>query len=598
MNWTITVLIICCLVAVFTVWKEYGRANRSHLLLRIFASLLAVAAFACIALPISYSKNVIGQDKHSAILLTTGFERDSLDNYKSDKLFTNDNAIAKAYPQAKLIRLDELKADSPAITQLHLFGYGLNADELKELNHLPVIFHPASAPDGITAVNWNQRLKAGEALRVQGKYKNNRSQPVKLVLKGLNTQLDTLTIPVKSSKGFELAAIPKNEGRSVYHLQAIAGTDTLTTENLPIEIDAINPLQILILSASPDFETRFLKNWLSENGFSVAVRSAISKDKFSSEYVNMQPLKLDHLSPALLDKFDLIVGDLSVLKSEGTLLKEQVMQKGSGVIIRNDSLSKAGSWLQNDFPLERSNAPNQPSVSLIIKGKTSKSVPLKIDPVFIRSQNGTQSLVNDVQGHLLVSTSLAGPGRLTFTTVNNTFNWMLAGDKDDYADFWSLLISKTARKGVVAGNWLASPLPMVNQPLQLQLETSLTPGQISIERSMVAPVQNLLIPFEWGDTYWPATAGWHSIRQNNGQPAWCYVYEKDEWQGVKAFEKMAETRRYAKTNTVSATVTKQIHEKMRIDVPKIYFYLVLLLACSFLWVESKGLTLPSSKERV
>jgi hypothetical protein len=598
MSWTITVLIICCLVAAFAVWKEYGRANRSHLLLRISASLLAVGAFACIALPISYSKNVIGQDNHSAILLTAGFERDSLANYKSNELFTNDNAIAKTYSQAKLIRLDELKTDSPAITQLHLFGYGLNADELKELNHLPVIFHPASAPKGITAVNWNQRLKAGEALRVQGKYKNDRSQPVKLVLKGLNTQLDTLTIPAKSNKDFELTAVPKNGGKSVYHLQTIAGADTLTNESLPIEIDAIQPLQILILSASPDFETKFLKNWLSENGFSVAVRSAISKDKFSSEYVNMQPLKLDHLSPALLDKFDLVIGDLSVLKSEGTLLKEQVIQKGSGVIIRNDSLSKTGSWLQNDFPLERSNTANQPQVALIIKGKTGKSVPLKIDPVFIRLQNGTQPLVNDVQGRLLVNSALAGSGRLTFTTVNNTFNWMLAGDKDDYADFWSLLISKTARKGIVTGNWLASTLPTVDQPLQFQLETSLAPGQISMEHSVAAPVQNPLIPFEWDNTYWPTAAGWHSIRQNNGQPAWCYVYDKDEWQGVKAFEKITKTRRYAKTNAVGTTVTKQIHEKMRIDVPKIYFYLVLLVACSFLWVEGKGLTLPSSKERV
>jgi hypothetical protein len=45
-----------------------------------------------------------------------------------------------------------------------------------------------------------------------------------------------------------------------------------------------------MLSASPDFESKFLKNWLSENGYAVALRSAISKDKFNSEYINIKPV--------------------------------------------------------------------------------------------------------------------------------------------------------------------------------------------------------------------------------------------------------------------------------------------------------------------
>jgi hypothetical protein len=587
MNWTYIVLIICCPLAVFAVWKEYKRPAGKHLLWRILAALIAVIAFAFIAIPIHYLKDISVQNAHSAVLLTDGFVAGGLADFENSKLFTADKGVAKKYPKAKLIRLDELKIDSPAITRLHIFGYGLNGDELSQLDTLPIVFHSSAFPGGIIAINWNQKLSSGQTLKVQGRYKNDLSRPVKLILKGLGTQLDTASIPARSDQRFELKAIPKNEGRAVYHLQAVSRNDTITNESLPVEIEPIKPLKILILSASPDFETRFLKNWLSENGFSVAVRSAISKDKFSSEYLNMQPLNMDHLSESLLDKFDLVIADLSVLKSERGPLKQAVTQKGSGLIIRSDTISKTSSWLQKDFPIVKLQVKDAP-VALMIKGQKGKTAALKIDPIFIKYQAGTQPLVSDAQNHVLVNASLAGAGRLLFTTLSNTYNWILAGDKSDYASFWSLLISNAARKAPAREEWSVAPdLPSLNEPVQLQLATSLSALQITSENTMIAPSQNPDMPFEWKNNYWSSTAGWHSILQKSGRAAWWYVYGKDDWKGVKASEKISATRFYAKVNTVNMSVTKAIHKKMQIEVPKIYFYLLLLVACTYLWVERK-----------
>jgi hypothetical protein len=587
MNWTAIVLIICCLLAGFAVWKEVNRPNRSHLFLRILASLLAIVALACIILPISYSKEVSALDDHSAVLLTPGFEPDSLANYKSDQIFATDKSVKKAYPKAKLIRLDEMKTDSPAFTKVHVFGFGLNENELNELVHLPLVFHSSPMPGGIIAINWNPKLKSGERLIVQGRYNNQNTRAVKLVLKGLSTQLDTAIIPAKSNKEFGLSTVPKNEGRTVYHLQTIVGTDTLENENLPVEIDPIKPLKILILSASPDFETRFLKNWLSENGFEVAVRLTISKDKFSSEYVNMQPVKIDRLNTGLLEQFDLIIGDLSVLKSESALLKQQVTQKGLGIIIRADSLSKGSSWLQNDFPVEKLNVKNPAPISLIIRDKKERSAPIKTDQTFIREQHGTQQLVSDMQNHTLANTALAGTGRLVFTTVTNTYNWTLAGNRDDYSAFWALLIAKAAHKTPVSEDWSIPQIPVINELVDLQLQSSQTPGKIVADSAIIASAQNQSVPFIWNNTYWPSLAGWHMIKQNNGQPAWWYVYGDKDWQGVKASEKLAATRNYAKLYATDTSVTKQIHEKVQIEMPKIYFYLLLLGVCVYLWVEGK-----------
>ena len=586
MSWIIIVLIICCLLAAFVVWKEVTRPKKAHLALRVVASVSAIVALACIILPISYIKGISIADDHSAVLLTSGFDPDSLTNYKRDQLFTADRSIPKSYPNSKLVRLDELKTDSPAFSKVHVFGYGLDENELTQLNHLPVVFHPSSSPSGITSINWNQKLRLGERLIVQGRYNNTGSKKIKLVLKGLSTQLDTAIIPAKGNKEFELTTIPKTEGRAVYHIVVVSGTDTLENENLPIEIDPVQPLKILMLSASPDFETKFLKSWLAESGYEVAVRSNISKDKFSSEYVNMQPVKVEHLNASILERFDVVIGDLSVLKTEAAL-KPEVTQKSLGVIIRADSLSKGASWWQTNFPVEKLPVKNTSPIALNIRGRKSKSVPLKTDPIFIREIPGTQTLVTDAQNHSLVSSSVAGPGRFVFTAITNSYNWMLAGNKDDYAAFWSLLIKNAARKAPISERWSISKFPTVNEPADLQLQSAQTPGKIVVDSSIIAPEQNPQIPFERDTHYWPATTGWNNVKQNNGQARWWYVYGKENWKSAKAAERMAATKHYANTNQVNSFVTKQIHEKVRIKVPKIYFYLLLLAACAYLWAEAK-----------
>jgi hypothetical protein len=586
MSWTIIVFILCFLLAAFAILKEVSRPQKANLGLRITASVLAVAALAFVISPIRYTKDISVADDHASVLLTPGFDSDSLANYKTDQILTIDKSIQRSYPQAKLIRLDELKADSTVFGKVHVFGYGLNKNELTQLNHLPIVFHSSSSPSGITNINWNKKLRPGESLTVQGRYNNTGSKQIKLVLKGLSTLLDTDIISGRGNHEFALTTIPKTEGRAVYHLLVVSGADTLENENLPIKIDPVQPLKVLILSASPDFETKFLKNWLAENGYEVTVRSTISKDKFSTEYANMQPVKLEDLNPAILERFDVVIGDLSVLKAEGAL-KPEVTQKDLGVVERADSLSKGRSWLQTNFAVEKLAVKNTLPVALNIRGRKSKSAPLKTGQTFIRDMPATQTLVTDTQNHSLVSCSLAGSGRLVFTTISNSYNWMLAGDKDDYAAFWSLLISNAARKSPVSDRWHINGFPTVNEPVDLQLQSAKSPGKIVAESSVIASDQNPQIPFEWNTHYWPAKVGWHSIKQNNGQSQWYYVYSKNDWLSVKAAERLAATSRYVSENRANSFVTKHIHEKVRIEVPKIYFYLLLLAACAYLWAEAK-----------
>jgi hypothetical protein len=579
-NWPFIVIALCILLALGFAWLEYRRANKRFLLLRIVAVIAATAALACIILPITYNSNVTKTDERKAVLLTDGFDPDSI-NATGSVIFTTDAAVKKAYPKVRLINgLDELSQTD----QLHVYGYGLSVAELAQLDSLPLVFHPSKIPTGVTRVNWNGRLKAGEAFHVQGQYNSTSARKIKLVLRGLNTGLDSITIPPNVQSSFDLSAIPKTTGKVVFSLYA----DTALQGNIPVQIDSVKPLKVLMLSASPDFESKFLKNWLSENGYAVALRSAISKDKFNSEYINIDQLNLDKISTQTLDRFDVVIGDLSVLNTlslaESGALKQEITDKGLGLIVRADSTGKT-SWLQKQFPLDRPSGKEPAPASLIINGKKSESK-LNYGLAHIIYQNGTQPLVKTVQDRVLASSAISGSGKVIFTTLNNTFSWMLGGDRADYSALWSGLITKAARKDddVESGIDFLS-LPYADEPVALQTAQGKS-SPIMINGQTVASVQNPSVPFEYSLLYWAQAAGWQSLKQNDQASSW-YAYARQDWKTVQDADKLSTTKKYANTHKIGDIVTKQIQQKVRIDVPKIYFYILLLVACTFLWIETK-----------
>ena len=113
-------------------------------------------------------------------------------------------------------------------------------------------------------------------------------------------------------------------------------------------------------------------------------------------------------------------------------------------------------------------------------------------------------------------------------------------------------------------------------------------------------VNNAVLPFTQSDlllfnqnfNYWPQNAGWESVKRKNNDVLWWYIYDNDSWKVLQSIEKQEGTKSYIAKNTISTNVTKQIREKSTVVVSKIYFYILLLLAFVFLWVEAKVSQVP------
>jgi hypothetical protein len=377
---------------------------------------------------------------------------------------------------------------------------------------------------------------------------------------------------------FELRTIPSQAGRAVYHLIALSGADTLEQESIPVEVLPGKGLKILLLAAAPDFENRFLVNWLSEKGHSVTIRTAISKGKYDYAYRNMAVVTPDHLTPMLLDKFDVVIADAAELKAMGGAeysgLRRQVAGKGLGLIIKADSTS-LGHGVR------------------ALGGRDS------VLRMVVTDKPGDRPMIKDSLSRTLVSANMYGAGKIILTTLNGTYVRLLSGDKKAYAALWTSILQQAAGEGAGAERWQFVPeLPVVDQPVRVMLRSagsSLPQALMDVDEVMegTRPVavylaQDPLLSFAWEGKYWPREAGWQTVRTLQGALSWWYAWKKNDWHTLRRMERMRETKEWMeRAGKEGREGAKGGIEAKMVLVSKGWFFLLFLLCCLFLWVERK-----------
>lgn len=600
MAWNFSVIVVSVLLLAFLLWKELARKNKLHLVWRLLASVLAVASLVCLAVPPFYHGKRSIDPMQDILLLTKGFSKDSLEKYQGFStqktlIYTADASIFQTSKSPKVHFLTDLDLSGNATLKnktLHILGFGLEENELKELQNYPVSFSAAELPSGIQKINWTRELKAGESFRVQGNFLNQNDEEIKLILKGLNTGLDSLKIGGKRSMPFSFQTVPKQSGQAVFRLVALSGKDTVENEALPFTIDPQQTLKVLMLSASPDFESRFLKNWLAENAYEVASRSTISKNKTTTDFANMGKLPLEKITPFLLQKFDVLITDATgfgnLSKAEVSAILAQTSKKGMGLIVRADSMDHA-SFIGKNFALYQPDHP-QKELDLKLNGAEGTRLSIQTDrPLFIKNQPNSQALVQDEAAQVLVSSKLYGSGKLVLSTLNNTFSWQLLGKQKAYRAFWSELLSKAAQKTSKKENVFTENYAGKNSMAKVYLETADRNAALKVNGERLPLEQNPAIPFLQEAVFWPNRSGWFPVLTQNNTTNWVYIFENTDWRTLKASKKIKQTQQYARQFQTKQQNSQDQQKEAVVFVPPFWFYLLFLLSCTFLWIETKML---------
>jgi hypothetical protein len=557
-TWSYIVICLSLALLVLLLMKELRRDNRARLPWRIIANILLVTSLAAMALPIGYARPAAGGGEEG-ILLTEGDNTDSV------------RSKGTVWVAPEDVR-------GQGLSRLHVYGYGLTKEECGRLPDVPVIFHPSSLQAGIVSIDWKRSLWPGEACRIQGRFFNPQGAPVKLLLTGLGAMLDSAVVKPGAGGDFELRTVPVHAGRAVYRLIALSGADTLEQESISLEVSPGKGLSILLLAAAPDFENRFLAHWLSEKGHGVTIRTAISKGKYDHASLNMAVEQTDHLTPTLLDKFDVVIADAAELKAIGRMeyssLRRQVAGKGLGLIIKADS-TLLGHGV-------RALGGSDPVLRMVVTDKP-----------------GDRPVIKDSQSRTLVSANMYGAGKIILTTLNGTYVRLLSGDKKAYAALWTSILQQATGDAPVTERWQIMPgLPAADQPVKVLLQSAVS----SLPQALIAgedeeagtrPVavylaQHPLLPFAWEGVYWPRKAGWQTVRTSQGALSWWYVWGKDDWHTLRRMERMRATTGWISQNgRKDGGQAERGVEIERVLISKGWFYLLFVLCCLFLWVERK-----------
>lgn len=501
------VILACLALTIFLIVKELRRTDKSRLLWRLVAAIFMVASFACLIIPITYS-------------------------IKKEELAGELNLYTEKANH--FIDLNYYLKENPQIKKINIYGYGLNDEELKVIKGYQISFHPLAIPSGIISVSWPKKIKAATQLAVQGVYTNSTRKPVKLKLFGLGANLDSVTIKPNARLNFSLTNLPKQIGKTVFKIIALQGKDTLSADPVPFEVENKQPISVLILASFPDFEYKFLKRWLFENQFQVAVRSQISKNKYSTEFLNRDAANLNQINQALLKNIDVVISDESELSPE----IYKAVNNGMGLIIR------------------------------------------------AKPTDTTEKVKTDSR--------LNGMGKIVTTTVASTYQWQLAGKKVEYSRYWSLLFEKALRKKLASQSFEIIPQwPTVNEKARLTVNLSDTKAPvISIDSAKIAPRQNMELPFVWDGFFWPKAAGWTTLSINQKTES-IYTYEVGDWNAAKKFSRLKTTENFVASQPKRDSKGDKIEVVTTEELRKWWFFVVFLAAISFLWYEKRFLV-PTS----
>ena len=161
-NWNLVVIALCSVLLVVLLLIEIRRTNKAWLALRLIATIMVVVSLALMVIPVYVKQSKIDSKGVPVVLLTHAYDRVSVALFKK----LNPNSLVYFYSpdeerseDKEAISIYDLSKLKQATThQIHLFGEGLDEEEINLLSGFPIVFHPSLRYEGIQAISWNKRV--------------------------------------------------------------------------------------------------------------------------------------------------------------------------------------------------------------------------------------------------------------------------------------------------------------------------------------------------------------------------------------------------------------------------------------------------------
>jgi hypothetical protein len=493
----------------------------------------------------------------------------------------------------------------PPLGRIHVVGWGLDAEAWHALDSIPVTFHPSPPAPGILRASWPATLPLGDELIVEGAVAR---VPAGASISLLDDGGVTDSALLDDAGTFRLATPTRALGRLLYVLRVTRLDRPVAQETLGVTVVVPPTPRLLVLEASPGFETRALRDWLGRRHGEVAVRSLVSRDRFHSEFVNRDSVSLAAISDRLLSQFDVVAVDgrsLAALHSrERAVLRDAVTKGGLAVLIEPDTVvfdstvrfSERRLFL--DFGLRPVPDLDERSVRPVWAGlrQGARSVTaLPADPYTLAERFGAESVIDDGSGGHLAQVTPRGAGRIGISLVHESSRWIRTGERDAFSAYWSRLLSALAPGRTGREPWeVATPGPwLVNQPLVLSVDgagdhSMTTVSARSGATDSVYLSRDALVSRSWRGVFWPRTAGWQGAALAEGPSVYVQMTSPTTWLSRRSARLLDASSRYLVESRPPRRRRDAAPTLVSRPIPPGWFFGLFLACAGVLWSKRRA----------
>ena len=557
--------------AVF-IWKEWPERKQARGRLKVLVSFLGMVALALLALrPALPTESTIGK----GILITQGHRPEQLDSLRSRYRRI---PVETYEPGQTLGPLGE--ADS-----LFILGQGPEDYDRWQLEGRAINFLGGPVPSGLVDIAHPEKLYLGGELEVRAEFQDPEQGHWAILRDPGGNPLDSVALEAGGRQYFKLQARPKAEGLFVYSLEVRdQGGTTVATEPLPVDIKGPQALSILMLERFPSFEGKYLKNFLADRGHQLLVRSQLTRERYKYEAFNRGKARFQGFTQEGLEGIDLIIMDtgsyLGLGRSQKALLEGALRENGNGLLILPDGPLFNAAAGASPFRFTRE---ERTTIRLEPGSQGLEKYPFAFQRAF-----PLQSI--SLGGAPLAAFMPMEKGRVATTLIRDSYQWVLRGKGDLYAELWTQILDATVPGKGAWAHWEAlTPLPRVDAPFVFQVRTPKErPLASTGEGAMIPLGQDYWSPTLWQGRLYPKKAGWNALELTGDSLSsyYLYVFDRDQRSAMGPFKRLEENGDlYGRAKTFTPLGGRVA--KVPLPLSPYWFFVPWLLCMGWLWLEPK-----------
>lgn len=570
-HWFWQIVIIILAIWLVFIWKERTKIGKRSFYVNCTVAFIALLSLALLALKPT-TKNL--NKSFKAVILTNGFNDIQLDSLK--KVYKK--MTVYNYKENQTLIPKEEKPET-----VFVLGNGLQYYDLWQLDSINTIYIGGSTLKGISQFKYNIENTVGNDAKFSGQY----LQPAKgyklLLADPTGRALDSIILTNNYVQDFQLTTNLKVKGEFVYQLIEKDSLDNIINqEPLPLIVQERELLNVLIVNASPSFETKYLKNYLAESGYKILVRSRLTKDRYKYEYFNMDSKPRISFTQESLKFYDLVIIDVlslnSLSNSAKNTLETSIKEDGLGIFIQPGAniYNSHNNWYSFNFTSD-----NQNTTSLGISTKSSISK----YPFVFKNHISIEPVLSD-NSNILSAYKRFEIGRIGTSVLQNTFELQLKGDHQLYKQVWSKIIESISKKDIPSVKWNSnSQIAYQNEPFNFKLRTIEANPIITTQGYQIPMKRDINIESLWEGITYPKKIGWNTIniKQDSTNTFKYFVTDNTHWQSVKTFNTIKTNKKYFEANNWSGIKTNTLYK----PIHPLWFFVIFIICIGYLWLEPK-----------